>query len=68
VDYRRLHCRRKTSQRGVDEQGVTKVEKLLGIENLYDPAFIEMNHHVQQSLRAHVLYSTIANTWSKTAR
>src|SRR5437762_3627198 len=38
------------------EQGVTKVEKLLGIENLYDPAFIEMNHHVQQSLRAHVLY------------
>src|SRR5437660_717333 len=38
------------------EQGVTKVEKLLNIENLYDPAFIEMNHHVQQSLRAHVLY------------
>jgi preprotein translocase subunit SecA len=38
------------------EQGVTKVEKLLGIENLYDPAFIETNHHVQQSLRAHVLY------------
>ncbi|HTM52192.1 MAG TPA: preprotein translocase subunit SecA, partial [Bryobacteraceae bacterium] len=38
------------------EQGVTKVEKLLGIENLYDPAMIETNHHVQQSLRAHVLY------------
>src|SRR3989454_5959480 len=38
------------------EQGVTKVEKLLNIENLYDPAFIETNHHVQQSLRAHVLY------------
>jgi len=38
------------------EQGVTKVEKLLNIENLYDPAMIEMNHHVQQSLRAHVLY------------
>src|SRR5712691_4245575 len=38
------------------EQGVTKVEKLLNIENLYDPAFIEINHHVQQSLRAHVLY------------
>jgi preprotein translocase subunit SecA len=32
------------------------VEKLLGVENLYDPAMIEMNHHVQQSLRAHVLY------------
>src|SRR5207249_1871653 len=38
------------------EQGVTKVEKLLNIENLYDPAMIEMNHHVQQSRRAHVLY------------
>src|SRR5262252_6585480 len=41
---------------GLTEQGVSKVEKLLGIENLYDPAFIETNHHVQQSLRAHVLY------------
>src|SRR4030088_2416925 len=38
------------------EQGVTKVEKLLNIENLYDPTVIEINHHVQQSLRAHVLY------------
>src|SRR5580692_1302723 len=41
---------------GLTEQGVTKVEKLLNIENLYDPAAIEINHHVQQSLRAHVLY------------
>src|SRR6266446_2928330 len=38
------------------EQGVTKVEKLLNVENLFDPAVIEINHHVQQSLRAHVLY------------
>ncbi|MDZ7637917.1 MAG: hypothetical protein U5J83_06655 [Bryobacterales bacterium] len=38
------------------EAGVHKVEKLLGVENLYDPAMIEMNHHVQQSLRAHTLY------------
>src|SRR5204863_332833 len=38
------------------EQGVTKVEKMLNIENLFDPAVIEINHHVQQSLRAHVLY------------
>src|SRR5437764_5364758 len=41
---------------GLTEQGVSKVEKLLNIENLYDPAAIETNHHVQQSLRAHVLY------------
>jgi len=38
------------------EEGVAKVEKLLGVGNLYDPANIEINHHVQQALRAHVLY------------
>jgi preprotein translocase subunit SecA len=38
------------------EEGVLKVEKLLAIGNLYDPANIEFNHHVQQALRAHVLY------------
>ena len=38
------------------EDGVLKVEKLLNTGNLYDPANIEMNHHVQQSLRAHILY------------
>jgi preprotein translocase subunit SecA len=38
------------------EEGVLKVEKLLDTGNLYDPANIEMNHHVQQALRAHILY------------
>ena len=38
------------------EEGVLKCEKLLGIDNMYDPANIEINHHVQQGLRAHVLY------------
>ncbi|HUA61349.1 MAG TPA: preprotein translocase subunit SecA [Verrucomicrobiae bacterium] len=38
------------------EEGVFKVEKLLNLNNLYDPANIEFNHHVQQALRAHVLY------------
>jgi len=38
------------------EEGVAKVERLLGIPNLYDPEYIELNHHVQQALRAHVLY------------
>ena len=39
------------------EEGVLKVEKLLNVGNLYDPANIEYNHHVQQALRAHVLYT-----------
>ncbi len=38
------------------EQGIHKVEQLLGIENLYDPRNIETLHHVNQSLRAHALY------------
>jgi preprotein translocase subunit SecA len=38
------------------EEGVLKVEKLLGVGNLYDQANIEYNHHVQQALRAHVIY------------
>ncbi|HSO92949.1 MAG TPA: preprotein translocase subunit SecA, partial [Candidatus Dormibacteraeota bacterium] len=38
------------------EEGVLKVEKLLGCGNLYEPANIEYNHHVQQGLKAHVLF------------
>ncbi len=38
------------------EDGVMKVERLLGLGNLYDATHIEWNHHVQQALRAHVLY------------
>ncbi|MDP8980246.1 MAG: preprotein translocase subunit SecA [Acidobacteriota bacterium] len=38
------------------EEGVLKVEKLLGCGNLYEPANIEFNHHVQQGLKAHVLF------------
>jgi preprotein translocase subunit SecA len=38
------------------EEGSLKVEKLLGLSNLWDPNNLEFNHHVQQALRAHVLY------------
>ena len=38
------------------EEGVSKVERLLGLGNLYDPAHMEMIHHVYQGLRAHTLY------------
>ncbi|HZO52931.1 MAG TPA: preprotein translocase subunit SecA [Bryobacteraceae bacterium] len=38
------------------EEGVLKCERLLGISNMYDPENIEINHHVQQGLRSHVLY------------
>ena len=38
------------------ESGNAKVEKMLGLDNLYDPANVEYVHHLQQALRAHTLY------------
>jgi preprotein translocase subunit SecA len=38
------------------EEGVSKCERLLGFENLYDPQNIETIHHVYQALRAHALF------------
>ena len=38
------------------EEGVSKTERLLGLGNLYDPAHMEIIHHVYQALRAHTLY------------
>jgi preprotein translocase subunit SecA len=38
------------------EAGSAKSERLLGVSNLYDPANIELVHHVLQALRAHYLY------------
>ncbi len=41
--------------------GVERVEKLLELDNLYDPANLQYNHHVQQALRAHTLYKRDVN-------
>lgn len=38
------------------EEGVALGEKLLGVENLYDPCNIEQLHHMNQALKAHVLF------------
>jgi len=38
------------------EDGVTRVEHLLGVENLYDPRNILLLHHANQALRAHALF------------
>src|SRR5581483_6397747 len=38
------------------EEGVGKVERLLGIASLYDPGAIEINHHGQRGPKAHVLF------------
>src|SRR5580704_17289351 len=38
------------------EERVSRVEKLLGVENLYDPRNILLVHHVNQALKAHTLF------------
>ena len=38
------------------EDGVAALERLLRVDNLTDPAHIELMHHAQQALRAHTLY------------
>jgi len=38
------------------EDGINKLEKRLRVENLYDPRSIDFLHHVQQALKAHVLF------------
>jgi preprotein translocase subunit SecA len=46
----------KAKSASLTEQGVLKVEKLMKIDNLYDPRNIEILHHVNQALRAHAMY------------
>ncbi|MCK5308231.1 MAG: preprotein translocase subunit SecA, partial [Zetaproteobacteria bacterium] len=46
----------KARQVMLTEDGVSKVEELLKVENLYDPKQIETLHHVNQGLKAHVLF------------
>ena len=46
----------KTRQVALNEEGVALAEELLEIENLYDPSSIEQLHHLNQSLKAHVLF------------
>jgi preprotein translocase subunit SecA len=39
------------------EEGVAKVERLINIDNLYDPKYVDLLHHINQALRAHYLFS-----------
>jgi preprotein translocase subunit SecA len=38
------------------EEGVAVAEKLLQVDNLYDPRNIETLHHINQALKAHALF------------
>ncbi|TKB69099.1 MAG: preprotein translocase subunit SecA [Nitrospira sp.] len=46
----------KTKTASLTEDGNVRVEKLLGVDNLYDPAHMDMVHHVVKALQAYTLY------------
>ena len=46
----------KTKTAALTEDGNARVEKLLGVDNLYDPAHMDMVHHVVKALQAYTLY------------
>jgi preprotein translocase subunit SecA len=39
------------------EEGVAKIERLINVENLYDPRHVDLLHHVNQALKAHNLFA-----------
>ena len=46
----------KTRTVALTEVGVAHAEKLLKVENLYDPRHMLMVHHINQALKAHTLF------------
>jgi preprotein translocase subunit SecA len=46
----------KAKSAALTEAGVAKVEKLMAVDNLYEPRNIEILHHVNQALKAHALF------------
>ncbi|MBS1125367.1 MAG: protein translocase subunit secA, partial [Nitrospirae bacterium] len=46
----------KTKTVALTEEGNIRVEKLLNAGNLYDPANVDLVHHVHQALKAHALF------------
>lgn len=46
----------KSKQVALTEEGISLGEKLMEVENLYEPDAIEQLHHLNQALKAHVLF------------
>ncbi|MEA3547139.1 MAG: preprotein translocase subunit SecA [Thermodesulfobacteriota bacterium] len=46
----------KAKSLAMTEEGIALGEKLLDVDNLYDPANIEWLHHLNQALKAHYLF------------
>ncbi len=48
----------KFHQAALTEKGQEKVERMLGIDNLSDPHYSDIRHHIDNSLKAHALYES----------
>jgi preprotein translocase subunit SecA len=46
----------KTRTASLTEEGVSRCEELLKVDNLYDPRYMELLHHLNQALKAHTLF------------
>jgi preprotein translocase subunit SecA len=46
----------KAQTASLTDEGMARAEKMLGVDNLYDPSNVEILHAVNQALRAHTLF------------
>ncbi len=46
----------KTHTAVLTDDGVVKIQEILGIDNLYDVQYMDKLHHINQALRAHTLF------------
>ncbi|MCC8193739.1 MAG: preprotein translocase subunit SecA [Deltaproteobacteria bacterium] len=46
----------KARSASLTDEGVARCEELLGVDNLFDPQNISLQHHTLQALRAHKIY------------
>ncbi|MEX2431180.1 MAG: preprotein translocase subunit SecA [Dehalococcoidia bacterium] len=53
ADY---YIEEKERQAILTDEGISKVERLLKVDNLYDPANFALTHFVENGLRAHAIY------------
>ena len=47
----------KERQAILTDEGITKIERLLNVDNLYDPANAVVTHYVENGMRAHAIYA-----------
>ena len=51
-----FHIEEKERQAVLSDAGITKLERLLNVDNLYDPSNQDMTHFVENALRAQFVY------------